>query len=241
MDYWRIVALVRIATFSVSAFIPLVSSLISLSLIDFYGLEIGIQKPPFGTWTMPNDLAMVFVTMFLYPITLILGFLTLLRRRLALAAGSVGIVCWLSAFLAVSNWKLNYSPQEFSMLIQYGAGIFFGLVGGVIILISFFLKPEKWGFTPVHPPLPNRFCTFCGAELNDQDAFCRKCGKAVLSRATTKTKMGIETNTQSRILPRSTERSLSPRTKGKPYCTFCHAMLGEDDVFCRKCGKVVPS
>jgi len=31
----------------------------------------------------------------------------------------------------------------------------------------------------------------------------------------------------------------APMTNGKRYCTFCGARLGEDDVFCRKCGKIL--
>jgi hypothetical protein len=63
----------------------------------------------------------------------------------------------------------------------------------------------------------------------------------VIYGATTKTQTRIETDIQSRIFPRSTDRSLSPMTKDKVCCTFCGTMPGENDVFCRKCGKVVPS
>lgn len=180
MDYWRIAVLIGIVIFLFSAFLPLVSYIISFSLADYYGLQAGIQQLGVDKWTMPKGLEGLFITMLLYPITLILGFVAIWKRSLALAAGSLGIVCWLSAFAAVSYFKINTDPR-FSLLIHYESGIFLGLIGAVILLMSFFLKPEKRGFAPVHPPLPNRFCTFCGAELSDQDAFCKKCGTTVLS------------------------------------------------------------
>ena len=86
-------------------------------------------------------------------------------------------------------------------------------------------------------------CTFCGAELNDDNIFCTECGK--------KLPKGIEcphcgasvnegdvfcTECGKRIdeVPQAT--SSEPT---KPKCPHCGALINEGDIFCMECGKKI--
>lgn len=131
LDTWRAMASIGTVIFLFSAFMPFISSIVSVSLMDYYYQLFGMQNLPtvYG----------VLHTMILYPMTLALAFAGILKRRFAVVAGAVGVLCWIFALFSVSIYKLNYNPSMWSGLIQYGSGIFIGLVGAIIILIAYFI------------------------------------------------------------------------------------------------------
>jgi len=148
--------LIGTVIFLVSAFMPLISiqalgMSISITLIDVY-TSIGKETDMSTTQgQMPSEampIALGFIlTLILYPVTVILGFVSLLRRKLVLVAGILGIICWIGAIWAIAELKSLIAQQPFGQLaaamIQYGIGIFAGIAGAIIILVAYFLKPKQ--------------------------------------------------------------------------------------------------
>ena len=135
LETWRATALIGSVIFLFSAFLPFLSVfIVSVSLGDYYYQLFTMQNLPtvYG----------VLHTMILYPLTLVLAFVGILKRRFTLVAGIVGVLCWIFALFSVSIYKLNFNPSTWSGMIQYGTGIFIGLIGAFILLVSFFLKPH---------------------------------------------------------------------------------------------------
>jgi len=59
-----------------------------------------------------------------------------------------------------------------------------------------------------------RYCTHCGAEINDDAVFCVNCGKAV-------------------------ERPANENSRKIKYCTYCGAELKDEADVCLSCGRRV--
>ncbi len=92
------------------------------------------------------------LTLILYPVTVILGFVSIAKQRVSLAAGIVGIICWAGAVIMVTG--LQSLSGIAAGLIQYGNGIFVGFIGAIILLVTHFLKLTKIVSQPVPPPPP---------------------------------------------------------------------------------------
>jgi len=122
MDYWKIVALVGTIIFLVSGFLPMFStSEFSFSLFNFYRGSVTIDAGVIG----------ILLTIILYPVAVILGFVSILKRKVAMVAGIVGLICWFGT--------LAYLVQ-FNVVSLAGAGIYVGIVGAVIMAIAYFVK-----------------------------------------------------------------------------------------------------
>jgi hypothetical protein len=122
MDYWKIVALVGTIIFLFSGFLPMVSgSEFIFSLFNFYTGKVTIEAGVIG----------ILLTIRLYPVAVILGFVSVLKRKVAMVAGIVGLICWIGtlAYLAQAN-----------AVSHAGVGIYVGIAGAVIITIAYFLK-----------------------------------------------------------------------------------------------------
>ncbi len=122
MDYWKIVALVGTIIFLVSGFLPMVStSEFSFSLFNLYTGKVTIDAGVIG----------ILLTIILYPVAVILGFVSILKRKVAMVAGIVGLICWIGtlAYLAQAN-----------AVSHAGVGIYVGITGAVIMAIAYFLK-----------------------------------------------------------------------------------------------------
>lgn len=122
MDYWKIVALVGTIIFLVSGFLPMISaSEFSFSLFNLYTGSVTIDAGVIG----------ILLTIILYPVAVILGFVSILKRKVAMVAGIVGLICWIGtlAYLAQAN-----------AVSHAGVGIYVGIAGAVIITIAYFLK-----------------------------------------------------------------------------------------------------
>jgi hypothetical protein len=122
IDYWKIVALVGTIIFLVSGFLPMISaSEFSFSLFNLYTGSVTIDAGVIG----------ILLTIILYPVAVILGFVSILKRKVAMVAGIVGLICWIGtlAYLAQAN-----------AVSHAGVGIYVGIAGAVIITIAYFLK-----------------------------------------------------------------------------------------------------
>jgi len=122
MDYWKIVALVGTIIFLVSGFLPMISaSEFSFSLFNLYTGSVTIDAGVIG----------ILLTIILYPVAVILGFVSILKRKVAMVAGIVGLICWIGtlAYLAQAN-----------AVSHAGVGIYVGIAGAVIIAVAYFLK-----------------------------------------------------------------------------------------------------
>jgi len=122
MDYWKIVALVGTIIFLVSGFLPMISaSEFSFSLFNLHTGSVTIDAGVIG----------ILLTIILYPVAVILGFVSILKRKVAMVAGIVGLICWIGtlAYLAQAN-----------AVSHAGVGIYVGIAGAVIITIAYFLK-----------------------------------------------------------------------------------------------------
>jgi hypothetical protein len=147
LHYWRIVALVGTIIFSLSGVAPMVSygllnPTISLSLFNLYS-AVGQGWNIFDSAPLDTATIGILLTMIIYPIALILGLVSLIKRKIAILAGTLGLVCW--------TGTLAYLAQ-FDFLSYTGLGVYIGIAGAVIMAIAYFLKPSSTA--PQIAPLP---------------------------------------------------------------------------------------
>jgi hypothetical protein len=129
MEKWQISAVVGTIVFLVAGFLPLISvfGIASISLIDIYGAFGGAMAAGIA---IGFDLFLL--TMILYPITIILGFASIIKPILATIAGILGIICWIVAMFTISLYSMG--------MLQYGIGVYVGLLGAIILLATRFIK-----------------------------------------------------------------------------------------------------
>jgi hypothetical protein len=176
METWRVIAVIGAVVFIFSAMLPLISiqfiGTFSVSLLDLYSTigRGGTTSTP-EIPEMPSELTQPFerigigllMTVILFPITAIIGFISAATsRKLALAAGILGIICWLGSIWAISELKSLLAQQLFGQIaagmIQFGTGIFVGILGALIMLASYFIRPSQTKAVtkaPQPPPPPS--------------------------------------------------------------------------------------
>ena len=148
LQYWKVAAFVGTIIFLVSVFLPFISvpvvgTTATISLLDLYSALTQAGQQSAGNINVPVGVYGILLTIILYPITVILGFVSVFRRTLALAAGILGIICWIGAVVALSGLEA----------LQYmGIGIYVGVIGAIILLIAYALKPRA--MTPQAPVVP---------------------------------------------------------------------------------------
>jgi hypothetical protein len=162
LDYWKIAALIGTMVFLVSAFLPMTN--VGVNLVDLYRIIVSIMAQG-STSTdvaslgaLPADIYVaaigILLTIVLWPIALILGFVSIAKRRVALAAGTVGLICWIGAIMFVAVLQSYFGSD----LLQYGTGIFVGFAGAVILLVAYFLKPTPAPAPQAaYPPPPPQY------------------------------------------------------------------------------------
>lgn len=135
LEYWKIVALVGAVIFGVSVFLPVYSALgFSRSLLDEYQ-DLGSIDWGSAFSSYPASAVGLLLLAILWPIALVLCIVSIFKHRIALAAGAVGIICWIGAIMYIMG-----GPA--SGLIQYGAGIFVGFAGAIVLLVAYYIKPK---------------------------------------------------------------------------------------------------
>jgi hypothetical protein len=151
LEYWKIVALVGIIVFLTSVFLPLISAFgTSDSLANVYQ-DIGSTDWAFLFANYPAATIGLLLLLILWPIALILSIVSIFKRKTSLIAGIVGIICWVGSVMYVSQSPLSGA-------VQYGAGVFAGFAGAIIVLVAYYIKPKSvtpQGSPPqVAPPPP---------------------------------------------------------------------------------------
>jgi RNA polymerase subunit RPABC4/transcription elongation factor Spt4 len=204
--------------FALSAFLPLLTWLVNLSLFDFYALETGTWKSLQGIeWRgLPSNMYGIYITMVLYPIVLTLGLLAVAARfsLVALIAGLCGFLCWISAFVVVE--QVREMSTLLSGFVSFGSGIFVGFFGAALLLGTHFLGRVEFSkeisiqqsIAPTHSE--GKYCTACGAMLQENDVFCRICGVHIAS--------------------------VRVHAQGTMICSRCKNHIPSDSRFCPKCG-----
>lgn len=134
MEYWKIVALVGTIVFLTSVFLPLWSTAfgISSSLANEYQ-DIGSTDWASSFANYPAATIGLLLLLILWPIALILSIVSIFKRKTALIAGIVGIICWVGSVMYIS---------QLSGALQYGAGVFAGFAGAIIVLVAYYIKPK---------------------------------------------------------------------------------------------------
>lgn len=83
----------------------------------------------------------------LYPITVVVGFLSLaISPKGSVVAGVLGIACWLCSVIATLELKSIVSQLlgVFGAdLIQIGYGVYVGILGSVVLLVSYFVAARE--------------------------------------------------------------------------------------------------
>jgi hypothetical protein len=185
VDYYsRIAALVGTIIFLVSAFLPLIIVPgFSWSLVDEYQ-NIGSMDWYSFFASYPVSALGLLLLVILWPLAMGLCVASIFRRKIGLVAGVVGIVCWVGAVMYV----MGVNPA--SGFVQYGAGIFVGFAGAIILLVAYYVKPKlgtvQTAPSQVAPPPPPPsatvpLCQTCGQPLTFIQQYgrwyCYNCNK----------------------------------------------------------------
>jgi hypothetical protein len=140
----------------------------SISLFDFYGLVGGSNSTgllanytPQAIMAPPSFGAALLVTMVLFPIVVVAGFVSVIRPKLTILAGILGVLCWLGSLFAVLQLKSLISQQGAlgalaAGSIQIGSGVYMGILGAVILLASYFaaIREARALDPPLDPQAP---------------------------------------------------------------------------------------
>ena len=170
MKTWQIIALTGTIVFLFAGMLPFVSAqfmgmTFSISLFDFYGLVGGSNSTgllanytPQAIMAPPSFGAELLVTMVLFPIVVIAGFISVIRPKVTILAGILGVLCWLGSLLAVLQLKSLISQQGTlgalaAGSIQIGSGVYMGILGAVILLASYFAAIRE-ARAVAAPPVP---------------------------------------------------------------------------------------
>ncbi|MCL4437361.1 MAG: hypothetical protein M1503_05135 [Thaumarchaeota archaeon] len=163
MDYFRIVAGVGLTILILAAMMPWFTvtflDQFNISLADLYRLILsstGRTQPPAGI--TPNSLTEgtagigLSLTLITYPVSLILGVAAIVKRKITPFAGIVGIFSGAFWMLGVDSLKSAAAKEglktislggmitaEASSVINVGHGAYVAIIGGVIILVSYFI------------------------------------------------------------------------------------------------------
>jgi hypothetical protein len=150
VENYEVAALIGIIVFLLSGVLPLVS----LNLFDFsyyfslfnaYSLVIQGGSLSSASFTVTAGSIGVRLMIILYPVSLILGIVSIFTRRIAAVAGILGLMCW-------TGWALNLI--ELQEMSYAGLALYVGFLGAVIFLVAYALKPTTTA--PMAPPPPAR-------------------------------------------------------------------------------------
>ena len=158
LKIWQILASIGTLIFFFSGALPLISihfiGIFSINLFDLYkwfGYGLPISEFP-SEWTQAfsSVVAGFLLTAILFPITVIVVFASLrLGPKACLIAGSLGMICWLGSLFAIIQLKLLVTQLGgpfgglAASFIYIGYGVYGGILGSVILLISYFVAAHE--------------------------------------------------------------------------------------------------
>jgi hypothetical protein len=148
LENYKVAALIGTIVFLLSGVLPLVS--ISLfdfsfyfSLLSVYNLVLQGGSSSSASFTVTAGSVGFLLMMILYPVALILGMVSIFKRKVAVAAGILGLICWAGAAVALNDLQvMSYA----------GLALYVGFLGAIILLIASGLKPSMTA--PQAPPPP---------------------------------------------------------------------------------------
>ena len=135
MNSWKIAAFIGTVIFIFSGLLPMVSDAngSSLSLLNLY---MAIGQGTGSSVSLMIDVATIgiLLTLILYPVTVVLGFASIIARKVAIIAGILGLVCWIGTLMYLA---------QFDAISYTGSGIYVGIVGAIIMALAYFLRPSQ--------------------------------------------------------------------------------------------------
>lgn len=181
--YWRIVALIGTLVFLISVFLPVYTFLgDSTSLVNVYQ-NAGMIDWGASFSSYPVATIGLLLMMILWPIALVLCIVAIFKHRIGIAAGVVGIVCWVGAVMYVGGFSGT-------LALQYGAAIYVGFAGAIIMIVARYINlnpaaPQAGMEQAVPPPPPlqtaSAVCPTCGYPLSYVQQYgrwyCYNCNK----------------------------------------------------------------
>ncbi len=158
LDNWKIVALVGTIVFLISGFLPLISASLFdfsfwYSLLNLYASLGQTVETGAGAASVSAGSIGILLTIILYPLAIVLGLVSIARRKIALAAGILGIICWIGAMIAI-NEILSGIPDIGSPLQYVGLSAYIGFIGSIILIIASAMKPSGVPRQAAPPPAP---------------------------------------------------------------------------------------
>lgn len=158
MKIWQIAVFNGTLILLLSGALPLISihfiGTFSLSLFDLYtefGFGLSIPESSYElTDALSSVVAGLILTAILFPIAVAVGFASLrIGPRACLIAGLLGMMCWLGSLFALIQLKLSMAQSGgpvgglAASFIQIGYGVYGGILGSVILLISYFVARSE--------------------------------------------------------------------------------------------------
>lgn len=150
LENYKIAALIGTIVFLLSGVLPLVS----ISLFDFsyyfslfnaYGLVMQGGSSSSASFTVTAGSVGVILMIILYPVALILGIVSIFKRKIAAVAGILGLICWIGWAMALN---------ELQVMSYAGLALYVGFLGAIILLIASALKPSMTAPQAPPPPAP---------------------------------------------------------------------------------------
>jgi hypothetical protein len=141
LPYRRIVALVGAILFVLSAALPIAANVFgSLNLFDIYSFFFEYSRNLSNLLLTPAGFGLLLSLLF-YPIGAILGFIGIVKRRIAWIAGFLALLSQVGTVLMVgtSGEGGEIFLQVMSMDVSFG--VFIGFAGAIIILIAAKINP----------------------------------------------------------------------------------------------------
>lgn len=145
VEYWKIAALIGTILFAISVFLPIWSAFgTSQNLLDVYQ---NLGNVDWGSFFANYAISAtgLLLMVILWPISLVLCIASIFRRKITLAAGAIGILCWIGAMM----WIAGSSSG-----LTYSAAIYVGFAGAIIVAATHFMKPSSAPPQTATPPAP---------------------------------------------------------------------------------------
>lgn len=150
MESYKVTALIGTIVFLLSGILPLVSNSLFdfsyyFSLLNLYNLVLQGGSSYSGAFTVTAGSVGFLLMIILFPVALILGLISIFRRRVAVVAGILGLICWIGGAIGLNELQA----------MQYaGLALYIGILGAIILLIASALRPTTTAGQPLPPPPP---------------------------------------------------------------------------------------
>ena len=171
MKYFRLVAAIGLGILVFTILMPWITvtflGQFNISLLNLYNVVFNsfFSPSPSITPSSPQSIISesmigilgILITILVYPISLILGVVSLAKKKVTLFAGVAGIISGVSWIVGVESLKTEVTQeasqsagglggliaQAASSMVTVGYGTYIAILGGVVILVAYFVKGES--------------------------------------------------------------------------------------------------